>query len=107
MNGVCSAEGIIQLVDGKQRITAVIKFLKNQMRIFPWLDENNQGYLFSDFKDSLRINLPSFRFHINDLPTYAEVLQWYLDLNEGGTPHTDEELIKVRRLLEKEKDGTI
>jgi hypothetical protein len=27
------------------------------------------------------------------------VLQWYLELNSGGTPHTKEELDKVKKML--------
>jgi len=33
----------------------------------------------------------------------GEVLQWYLDFNSGGVVHTEEELKKVRELLESEK----
>ena len=95
--------GLIQLVDGKQRLNAVTKFLNNELRVLPWLGDNKQGFLYSDFEDRMCIIRPTFRFHINDLPTYAEVLQWYLDLNEGGTPHTSEELAKVHALLEKER----
>ena len=40
-----------------------------------------------------------FRWHVNDLSTYSEVLQWYLDLNSGGTVHTEEELNRVQQLL--------
>ena len=32
--------------------------------------------------------------------TREEVLSWYLDLNSGGTVHTEEELTKVRGLIE-------
>jgi hypothetical protein len=40
---------------------------------------------------------------VNDLKTREEVLQWYLDLNSGGVVHTEEELNRVREMLEKEK----
>jgi hypothetical protein len=38
---------------------------------------------------------------VNDLKTEAEVLRWYLEINAGGTPHTEEELDKVRKMLKK------
>lgn len=31
----------------------------------------------------------------------AQVLRWYLALNDGGVVHTEDELFKVRRLLNK------
>jgi hypothetical protein len=40
------------------------------------------------------------KFNINDLKTKAEVLQWYLDFNTGGTVHSDEEITRVRKMLE-------
>ena len=81
------------LVDGKQRLTAVTKFLDNQVPVF-------NGYYFNDFQDrptSLR-----FRININNLETRAEVLQWYIDLNTGGVVHSKEEIDRVKLLLEEE-----
>lgn len=83
------------LVDGKQRLEAVTKFLRSELPIF-------DGHLFKDYTDSLRITQASFKWHVNDLDTRAEVLQWYLDLNSGGVVHTSEELDRVRGLLEQE-----
>jgi hypothetical protein len=42
-------------------------------------------------------------WHVNDLKTREEVLIWYLEMNSGGTPHTKEELDRVKRMLEKEE----
>jgi len=39
---------------------------------------------------------------MNDLKTRAEVLQWYIEFNAGGTPHTEAEINRVRELLKKE-----
>lgn len=89
--------GKMQLVDGLQRITAVRKFLNNEIPAF--------GTLYKDYEDSPRAFLIGFVFHVNDLETEEEVLQWYLDINSGGTPHTEEELEKVRKMLEEEKEN--
>jgi len=43
------------------------------------------------------------RININDLPTRKDVLQWYLQMNTGGTVHTEEEINRVKMLLEKEE----
>lgn len=87
--------GVYVLVDGKQRLTAVLRFLRNEIRAF--------GHLYSEFEDRKGVDLKlAFRYHINDLKTRAEVLQWYLDLNAGGTPHSSEEISRVRGLLAAE-----
>lgn len=87
-------DGSMDIVDGKQRWQAAKLFLSDGIPAF--------GYYFSQYED----NFPweaSFKVHVNDLKTRAEVLRWYLDLNEGGVTHTSEELDKVRALLAKEE----
>ncbi len=82
------------LVDGKQRLDAALGFLNNEFPVF--------GSYFREFTDKPRITQCNFRWHVNDLATREECLQWYLEMNTGGTIHTDEELDKVRDLI---KDG--
>lgn len=88
-------EGPMVLVDGKQRLESVRRFLRNELRAF--------GHYKNEFKGYLRITHTSFKFYVNDLQTKEEVLQWYIELNRGGTPHTDEEIEKVKRLLAEER----
>lgn len=88
--------GPFVLVDGKQRLTAVRKFLSNELAIFG-------GNLKSDYTDGIFLLRPDFLIEINNLETRAEVLQWYLDLNTGGVVHTNEEIEKVKKLLKKEQ----
>jgi hypothetical protein len=89
-----SKPGPYVLVDGKQRLTAALKFLRNEIPVF--------GHYYKDFTDRLGYTDASFKWHVNDLETRAEVLQWYIDWNAGGVAHTDEEIEKVRKLLEEE-----
>lgn len=86
-----SYKGAMVLVDGKQRLEAVLKFLRDELVIF-------NEFKRSDFEGSIPSDA-SFRIHVNDLPTRADVLQWYIDLNRGGVAHTDEEITKVQILL--------
>lgn len=86
-------KGAFVLVDGKQRLNAVMRFLRNEIPAF--------GSVYSEYTDRLPLHA-SFTFHINDLKTRAEVLQWYIDLNAGGVAHTEEEIEKVRALLTQE-----
>lgn len=40
------------------------------------------------------------KVNVNDLKTKREVLEWYVQMNAGGTPHSPEEIERVRRLME-------
>lgn len=88
--------GPLVLVDGKQRLDAVRMFLRDELKIFGGWKRSDFGRVLLRFFDA--------RFHVsvNDLETRAEVLQWYLDLNDGGVAHTAEEIGRVRDLLAKE-----
>lgn len=88
-------EGQMVIVDGKQRLMAVLAFVGNQYPIF-------DGYYCRDFTDRMPMNA-NFDVYINDLQTNREVLQWYLDLNTGHIAHTADEIEKVRRMLEAEQ----
>ena len=90
-----SFKGEFVLVDGKQRLSAVCKFLNNEIPAF--------GTLYKDYEDKLPFMHVDFVININTLQTRAEVLNWYIDLNRGGTPHTDEEIEKVEKMLLQEE----
>ena len=83
------------IVDGKQRLNAVRQFLADKIPAF--------GHLFSEYTDKLRMTGPAFNWHVNNLKTRKQVLTWYLEMNTGGTPHSDAEIQKVRDLLAVEK----
>jgi hypothetical protein len=87
-------QGPYVLVDGKQRLAAVLGFLRNQVPAFE--------HYFRDYDGSSMRHKLGFKWHVNDLKTRAEVLQWYLDTNFGGTPHTEEELRRIQQLLATE-----
>lgn len=89
-------KGPMYLVDGKQRLEAVRKFMRNELPVF-------DGHFKKDFEDKVPTMRYDFIFHVNDLQTYEEVLTWYLDLNSGGVVHKESELNKVRLLLEQEQ----
>lgn len=84
-------EGPFVIVDGKQRLNAATEFLQGRVRAF--------GRFLDEYADRLLHFEPAFTFHINDLGTRAEVLTWYLEMNTGGTVHTQAELDKVRAML--------
>lgn len=90
-----STKGYV-LVDGKQRLTAALAFLNDEIEVFG-------RWHYSDFTDRMDIMTARFRWNVNDLKTRAEVLQWYLDLNTGGVVHTSDEIERVKQMLAKEK----
>lgn len=87
-------KGDFVLVDGLQRITAFLRFLRNEIKAF--------GYLRKEFEDDLNFADPTFRVHINTLQTRAEVLRWYLEMNSGGTPHSQAEIDRVTAMWKAE-----
>jgi len=79
------------IVDGLQRITTMLEYLDDKVPVF-------DGYVASDLGDPRMADV-TIQFNINNLKTHKEVLNWYLELNTGGTPHTEKDINKVKRLL--------
>jgi hypothetical protein len=78
-------------VDGLQRLTAAKRFVHNEIKVF--------GSYFKEFEDSMRVLPQMMILNVNDLKTEKEVLQWYIDMNAGGTPHTSDEIERVKRMI--------
>lgn len=84
-------------VDGLQRLTAVQRFINNEIKVF--------GSYYKEYEDPRSLNANGLIFHVNNLKTEKEVLQWYLDMNSGGTPHTSEEIERVRKMIDDMEVG--
>ena len=82
------------LVDGLQRLTAIIGFINNEIPVF------GENY-YKDFEDKPRDLKYRLKFNVNDLQYKREILQWYIDMNSGGTVHSEDEIERVKKLLEK------
>lgn len=93
-NGIPKPGDLYEILDGKQRLTSALMFLRNEVPVFG-------GYLFRDFTDRPDLG-GGFRWRIFALPTRADVLRYYLAMNAGGTPHSAEEIERVRGLLATE-----
>ena len=80
-------------VDGLQRITAARKFIYNEIKVF--------GSYYEEFEDRIRMLQQTIFVNVNDLKTEKEVLQWYIDMNSSGTPHTSDEIERVKMMIQE------
>ena len=80
-------------VDGLQRLTAIRRFVDGEIPIF--------GSYIHEFEDEMSIVRDSIKVNINDLKSEREVLQWYVDMNAGGTPHTTDEIERVKGMIQE------
>lgn len=83
------------LVDGLQRLTAVESFLRDEIPAF--------GYKLSECDGRLNMNTAYFHFQVGNLVTREDLLEWYLQINDGGVIHTAKEINRVKALLEEER----
>lgn len=90
-----SWKGTLTLIDGKQRLEAIRRFVRGEIPAF--------GSLYSEYTDRPDIVHHSLEINVNNLATRREIIQWYCDMNAGGTPHTAAEIEMARALLEREK----
>lgn len=80
-------------VDGLQRLTAVCAFVNNEIPVF--------GSYYREYEDPRKLSNTLLKLNVNDLKTEQEVLQWYVDMNNGGTPHTKEEIKRVEQMIQE------
>jgi hypothetical protein len=92
--------GPSEVVDGKQRITALLRWLKGEIiahapcGISVWhkdLDEVDQRHI--DMMTTLQWKFVGL--------SKVDVMKYYLRLNSGGTVHSQKELDRVRKLIEE------
>ena len=92
-SGQIPEEGKYVCVDGLQRITAAQRFIHNEIKVF--------GSYLKEYEDRIRVLPAMMILNVNDLKTEREVLQWYVDMNVGGTPHTTDEIERVMRIIQE------
>lgn len=92
-SGHIPEKGKYVCVDGLQRITAAQRFIHNEIKVF--------GSYYREFEDRIRVLPATMMLNVNDLKTEKKVLQWYVDMNSGGTPHTSDEIEKVKKMIQE------
>lgn len=86
----------LQCIDGLQRITAISEYFAGNILPFGVSCD-----VIEKSKHSLTRSRMSFSVHIYTIKTRRVLLQMYIDINTGGTVHTDEEILRVKKLLEE------
>jgi hypothetical protein len=102
--GKSSLKDQMVLLDGKQRLNAALCFIRNEI---PAYGKYLKDYTHYNPTCKIRPHVPmlldvNFIFNIMCIPTRKEILEWYLAFNSGGTPHSNEELDRVKEILKKE-----
>ncbi|MPQ69431.1 DUF262 domain-containing protein [Pseudomonas sp. MWU12-2323] len=82
----------LQCVDGLQRYTAITQFVKGEVLPFGLSAGDLAGTLFDPKRFHMKVA-------IHDFTKRADLLEHYLSINAGGTPHSAEEISRVRDLL--------
>ena len=89
-----SFEGEFVVVDGLQRITAIRNFFADKVPVFG-------GYVASDIDGLKRTMNYYVRVHVNTLQNRNDVIRWYIQFNASGTPHSKEEIERVKALIKE------
>lgn len=89
-----------RLIDGKQRLEAITQFLDLKFGVFP--DEQHPEGHFANAIYEMRGMFMLFKVVVVRVTTRLEELNLYLSLNTAGTPHSSEEIDRVRALRDAE-----
>lgn len=92
-----------EVIDGKQRLTAVSRWTNNEIPAI-FADPSQSPMFLRDFTKADQRNFtgpggPTLTIQYVGYTTRAEVMAFYLRLNTGGTPHSTEEIERVRGMI--------
>lgn len=90
-----------QCVDGLQRVTALREFMQDSFDIDGVLASDLEGSSFNLRRGSFNFVLQVFSFQ-----SKKQLLAHYLDINSGGTPHSQAEIERVRKMMNETQDRT-
>lgn len=82
--------GEFVVVDGLQRLTAAREFLKGNIPAYEHTIDEFEGTIPSEVE---------FLFQISKIKERDDLLKWYININVGGTPHSMEEIERVKLLI--------
>lgn len=88
----------VQCMDGLQRLTAIDRFVNNEITAFGYTASDLKGTEFCPRRYHIKLAVHTFHWR-------KDLLDNYLAINAGGTPHSSEEIKRVRDLLADSKAG--
>jgi len=83
-----------QCIDGLQRMTAIKRFLSGEIKVFGTLACEDLNY--SSFAIG---STTCITFAVYCFTRKRDLLEHYLAFNAGGTPHSEEEINRVRKMI--------
>lgn len=88
---------IREVVDGQQRLRAVLGFLRGEFRILPEHNHDFAGQFYDDLSEEVQGDFLSYQFQVNTLEgiSDAEVLRIFARLNTYTQPLKGQELINA------------
>ena len=91
-----------RIIDGKQRLSAVVGYLRNE---FPILVDGYE-YLYNELPEVLQNRIRFFEFHCDMAYEYdyepipdEEKVRWFLHINYAGTPQDRNGLTELNNLI--------
>lgn len=85
----------IQVIDGLQRLTSVRLFMDGKLHPFGLSVSDLKGTEFNPAR-----SIFGLKFAVHSFCWKKDLLQYYIDINSGGTPHSQEEILRVKKLME-------
>lgn len=90
----------LECVDGLQRLTSIRRFMAGEISAFDGLSAGDlKGSPFSPLRIRIQVQIHEFCWR-------RELLQYYLDFNTNGTPHSSSEIARVQSLLGEASNST-
>lgn len=90
----------LQCVDGLQRFTTVVEFVKGNVKPFGLTAAELHMTPFAPGRFHMKVA-------IHDFTSRTDLLEHYLSINTGGTPHSPGEIARVRALLAAAKTQSL
>ncbi|MBK3780236.1 DUF262 domain-containing protein [Paraburkholderia aspalathi] len=92
----CDLPNGVQCVDGLQRLTAVRRFMAGEVSVFGMTKDEFRGSEYDPTRMTFRLKFAIFSFERK-----VELLDHYLALNAGGTPHPKSEIERVKAMRDE------
>lgn len=82
------------VIDGQQRLTAILKFVKNKLRLSKPYSGEYEGSLFSDLPDEVQNEILRYKIDINEIfnPSEEEIRDLYSRVNKYTVQLNKQEL---------------